>query len=349
MPITNWPTRAVMDELIRIYASDPEEYWGKNIAPIKEVSASKVEWGQIYVNQGLTQANDPNADLPTVDMPDYYEHSFSPAYFEEEILVRKTDLLDLKKLGGTKYEAIKINEIIAEATETLNIRLENRIEKMRWDPLFTNQINIDERTVKFTAEYGISDSQLNNVVTAVWIDTGNAKPLDDLRSMLLLFRGTGRKCEQMIMNMTTAINMCNTDQIKNISFGAGVNAQVTPFNLESVFSLLIGQDVKLKIYDNGYSSAKARKDDWTSFIPDHRVLCLGKAKQGEIIDIVSTPNIVNGVLRPGKFAFVVDETDKVLKPKVHVVAGIYGLSRIRRPDLIYVLKTDTTENGIGWL
>jgi len=66
---------------------------------------------------------------------------------------------------------------------------------------------------------------------------------------------------------------------------------------------------------------------------------------GEVIDVVTVPSLhsPSGQPTPGKFAFTIDKSgQKEANPYFDIIAGFYGLTRIRRPESIMVMDVTQT-------
>lgn len=338
----NWPTAKGIDQAIKKMKSDPQRFIGSKFAPLVNSYFQEIEYDEIYGPQGMANVHALDGEPRMVEMPKVVRKSFKPAYFKEMHRLSESDILKLGQLGGTEHQRITSQQLIANALENLNNRIENRIEWMRWQALLNGKVSIDENQLKIDAQYGVPSANLAKTVSVSWATTTSSKPIEDILTVQQDFVGTGFRLGEIYMNSYTAKLFCTSNDTKSYYYGAGVQEKVLPGTLGK-YSAFFFPGIKITVYDEGYEDTTGT---FQKFIPDNKVLFLGDGIPGEIIDVVSVPSLhtPTGEPRPGKFAFVIDRSGQSeANPHYDIVLGIYCLPRIRRPEAIMLM--DVTDTG----
>ncbi len=337
----SWPTAKGIDAAIRMMKSNKEKFLGVKIAPITENYFQEVEYDEIYGSQGMTRAHALDGEPALVKFPKVVKKKFSPAYFKEVHRIYESDILKLRQLGESDQQRITAQQMIAVGLDNLNGRLENRIEWMRWQALLTGGVSINENGINVEADYGIPSDNLNKAVSVSWETLASSKPIDDIMSVQQDFVGTGFRLGRIIMNGSTAQLLCLSDDTKSYYQGAGIEVRLMPGNIEESF-LGLFPGVTIEVYDEGYEDEDG---NFQKFIPDNKVVFMGQSMPGEIMDVVSVPSLhsANGEPQPGKFAFVINNSgQQEANPHYDIVAGIYCLPRVKRPEAVMVMDVTTT-------
>jgi hypothetical protein len=332
----NWPTAKGIDAAIRKMKSDPENFLGSSFAPVVHSYFQEIEYDEIYGPQGMARAHALDAEPGMAEFPRVVKKSFKPAYFKEMHRINESDILRLGQLGGTRQQKITARQLIGAALDNLNGRIENRIEWMRWQALLNGGLSISENGIIIAAQYGVPGENLAKTVSASWADKQTSKPVEDILRVEQDFVGTGYRLGEVYMNSYTAQLFCLSDDTRQYYSGAGIQEKVLPGNL-SRYSGGLFPGIGINIYVEGYEDENGT---FQKFIPDNKVVFLGDAAAGEIMDVVSVPSLHSptGEPLPGKFAFVIDKSGQSeANPHYDIVAGIYCLPRIRRPEAVMVM------------
>ncbi len=338
----NWPTAKGIDEAIKKLKSDPGRFIGCRFAPLVNSYFQEIEYDEIYGPQGMASAHALDADPRMLKFPKVVRKTFRPAYFKEMQRIQESDILKLGQLSGSDSQAVTARQLIGQSLENLNNRIENRLEWMRWQALLTGKVSINENGISIEAGYGIPEENLNKTVAVSWESAGSAKPIEDILQIQQDFVGTGFRMGEIFVNGNTARLFCLADDTRTYYNGAGVQEKVLPGNL-SRYAVYFFPGIKINVYDEGYEDETGT---FQKFIPDNKVVFLGDGQPGEIIDVVTVPSLhsPDGTPKPGKFAFLIDRSGQnEANPHYDVVAGIYGLTRIRRPEAVMVM--DVTNAG----
>jgi len=339
----NWPKSKTIDALLRDIRIGPEVYIGQRFAPVINSLFHEIEYDVLAPANGLLTAHALGADVRRTEMPAVEIKSFKPAYFKEARMIDERDMLLLRKLGSEESQRAYAQDLINEAAMDLRVKLEARIEHMRWLPLYTGGYNILQNGVAVNANYSIPGGQLPRTganpggitVTADWNNAAAAVPLSDIMDNQQAFATNGYQLAKVVMNSATAQLFCLADDTRQSFYGQNIGEKILPGNLVKHAGVLL-PGVEFAIYDGGYTTvAGGGAVTFHKFIPDNHVIMLANAPAGEIIDVVSVPAILPDADqgRPGMFGFAVDKTGES-NPYYEVVAGFYGLTRIRRPDMI---------------
>jgi len=339
-----WPKAVGIDIAIRKMRSNPAKFIGSKYAPMTESQFQEVEYDEIYGPVGMTNSHALNSEPKLVKFPKVVRKLFKAAYFKETHRIDESDILKLRNLGGSEQQRISAQQLVAVGLDSLNIRIENRVEWMRWQALINGRVQIDENKVKVNAVYGIPEENLNVKVKTTWTDAENAKPVEDIQSVIRSYVGSGHKLTTMVMNSYTAGLFCFAKDTKTYYKGMGVQEKLTSGNLTKYFSSIF-PGVELEIYDEGWVD---ESNVFHEFVPNNKILCLGDAPAGEICDVVSVPSLhtATGEPAPGKFAIVIDKSGtENANPHYDIVGGIYCLPRIRRPEAIRVVDVTQVLQG----
>lgn len=344
MTTIQWPENKAIDVAIRKILFDPSKYIGARFAPVKDFMSHVIEYDEIHGPQGMTNLHTMDSDASIVKYPGVVRKTFSPGYFKEKHRIRESDLLRLKALGQSEYQRAQAQQIIGEGLFNLNARLENRLEWLRWEAIRTGRIVIHNDNISINAEYGVPRDNLNMGVPIVWTATDTAQGVNDFVDFQQSFIGSGYNLKFVIMNTFTAGLFIKLKDTKSNYAGYSIKEKLTPGVLSQYGPLFI-PGTEWVLYDGGYEleTSDGSVGAFQKYIPDYHIIGLGDAPEGEIIDIVSVPSLhsPSGDPTPGKFAFIVDQTgQKTDNPRVDVVAGMYCLPRIRRPEGIRVMKVN---------
>ena len=342
MSTIGWPTNKALDITIRKMMYDPAKFIGARFAPIVDRMSHVVEYDEVHGPQGMTRPHSLDGDVSIVKYPQVVRKTFAPGYFKEKHRITESDLLRLRALGATEYQAAQAQQIIGEGLTNLNVRIENRVEWLRWQALLNGKIHVNEKGIVINADYGLTAAQLNRGVAVSWT-TGptTATGIVDLVTFANRFVGTGYTLKFLIMNSVTAALFTKLTDTKTYYQGMSIKEKLTP-GVISQYGPLFLPGTEWIIYDGGYETetTDGTRGTFTKFIADNKIVGLGDAEPGEICDFVTVPSLhsPSGMPTPGKFAFIIDETGiRSDNPKVEIVAGMYGLPRIRRPEPIQVM------------
>jgi len=337
MPPIGWPTAKEIDAAIKRRTYDPARYTGRSFCPLVTQSTQRVEWWEEWGPLGKTQASAMDADPNPVKFPKRVKKSFEPGYFREKMVIGENDILSIAPLSD-EYKLMGIDGLVKTALDTLRTRTDNLIEWSIWQAVLNGAVAINENGVNFTAEYGIPAANLDKHCSVVWATSNSAVPIKDLLAAMLWFEGTGYRMKHIKMNSVTLQDLINANDTKTYYQGAGLKEKVTMGNVQTWGPGFI-PGTEWEINDSGYATDA---NVFTKFIPDDKVLIMGDAAPGEMMDWCSTPSLQNGVPVAGPFAIPNYTHLNDYPPKAEIFGGVFGLPRVKIPNIIFVMDTAAT-------
>ena len=337
MPPIGWPTAREIDASIKRKTYDTARYTGRKFCPLVTKMAQKVEWWEIWGPLGKTQASALDVAPNPAKFPKRIKKSFEPGYFREKMIITEADILMIAMLAD-EFKLEGINGLVASAIDTLNTRKDNLIEWSIWQAYVYGQVAIDENGVKFTATYGVPAANLNKHCSVAWATSDTATPVKDLLAARLWFEGTGYRMKYIKMSEKTLQDLINAKDTKQYYAGVTLKEKLTPANVQTWGPQLI-PDTEWEIVDFGYATDAGV---YTAFMPDDFVMISGDAAPGEMMDWCSVPSLQNGIPVAGPFAVPDYKHLTDYPPKVEIFGGIFGLPRIKIPNIIFKLDTAHT-------
>lgn len=337
-----WPTAKSIGQTIQIFLSDPNQKIGTDFCQIKTEQTQKIEYWEEYGPQGKTLAHSLGSDVKPVPWGKRVKKSFEPGYFKEKLVMGEDDLLKLAQLAD-EFKLVSIEQMVGKGLNILTARARNLINWAIWQAIMTGQVSINENGVKYDATYGIPAEHLALTVTTAWTDLANSTPMHDIDVVNESFVGTGYKLGKVKMNSKTARMFVHSKDTKTYWAGtAGLKDKLNVANLPgNADSLTPG--VNWEITDEGYTDANGA---FQIYIPDNKVLFLGNAT--DLMDYCATPHLENGKpVASANGVFAVPDYTHIndSNPYAEVFGGTYGLPRIYRPTIIFVMDVTTVPAG----
>ena len=290
-------------------------------------------WEQKDNFQGLQQIRGINGAPGKVAQVGGNQFIVQPGIYGEFKAIDEQMVLT-RRPWGTFGAAVNIADLILDAQEHLLQRRLDRIELIGW--------NVLQGTYSVAGPNGAvmaTDSYTTQTFTAGtgWSTVADATPLTDFRSVKLKHRGHSVSfgaTAKAFMNQVTfnsLINNTNTDDL----FGRRQDGLSTINNVGDVNHLLAGDDLpQIAIYDEGYLDDSAA---FQPFIPDNKVLVVGKRPAGQFIgEYRMTRNINNPDLAPGAYSRVIIEDH--VPPTIEVHDGHSGGPVLWYPSAIVVMS-----------
>lgn len=349
--------------LVREVVNDPTTYKGSALMPSVALPVNKVRTEIVEATGGLTNEHLPGTDVKYIQSFGSRVETFTPPKYKEAIHMNEDDILYLRELGNNGRNVRGAQQYIDLRIDHLNRRVEARIEKLRWDALFTGGFSWLGKTFS----YGIPDQNRATPLAAAW-NTGeqannSANPVQDLRYWLQGGLAPFRKYKvsKIWMNPNTARWLLDNSNVRSYVTSFGANPVINSFDVNKVLSFLIPGLPPVEVYegwyqteslvDNGDGGTKIQVSDAVFFIPDgllyFEVTNLpGADKVGEF---VQTNHLADGTIKDpgfGKFLVVDDNTAPGTKggpgnPFLDLIGGVYGGVNLYRP--FDVLTADVTE------
>ena len=320
----------VLNGVIRELKTDLGMFTGAPWCPIKgaKPGTDTIEWDILYGATGMTPAVYPNSPSPIKAHPKVAHKSFKTVQWREKFVLDETDLLYLRRPGT--WDESYGSQIIADRMSDLNVRVETRVEYLRW-AMLTGGITITYPDAKTqVVDYEVPAANKPTAGT-LWSVPATADPIANVNAWKLLHRGKPVRMGKMTMNQVTYNYLPAITAIRNLiqyTFGYDLvrSGGLVPMGaVQEAF-----QGLPIEINDSGYVSDA---DAFTPFLADGKVLFLPAGVPERWCEFLTTDTMSHGGTTPqqGKFArpiFKLDD-DPI---SVEVIGGIYGLPVMYHSD-----------------
>lgn len=173
-----------LEGVTSIFEQAQNNYMLARRMPMTTVNADKVEFDQEKVTRGgLTPKVTPGQESPIYNNPiGRARQKFEPASFREKCILKSNELKELRKLG-TYEDVITAREMLRQRFSSLEARLANRLEWMRKQMIFDQQVSIEtEGGQAYTVNYPHPD-YLEPTFGTTW-DQDAATPMRDLQKII---------------------------------------------------------------------------------------------------------------------------------------------------------------------
>lgn len=347
--ITNEQT-AVIQKLIREIVNDPSTYRGSQWLPSVALPVRKVRNEVIEASGGLTNEHVPGTSPHYVQSFGTRVQEFVAPQYKEAIHYDEAKILYLRELGQTDTSKRGIKQYIDNDSDRLNRRLEARIEKLRWDAIFTGSFSWMGQTFS----YGIPNANRATPLGAAWSTDGinannSANPLIDYRywTMGSLAQFRKYKITRAIMNGVTSRWILDNTNTRSFVASLGANSVFSGggFNLDDVVKYAVPGAPRIEVYDGWYQTESVNADgkivvsDAVFFIPDGYIFFECALPGGDKIgEFVQGAHLAQGSVEApgyGKFFVVDDNLASGTKggpgnPYMDLIAGVYGGVNLQR-------------------
>lgn len=246
---------SMLQRVVQEVVSDPTKYLGVKYIPSRNVPSDVVQADIIEAYGGLTIEHSYDSDVEYVQKPSTRTEEFKPGVYREAIHWGEADILKLRKLGQNDRSQRGIRQYINMSVDKLNLRLEQRLEKLRWDAIFTGGFSYFNRTFS----YGIPSTNQVTPIGAVWstdgINANNAaNPLTDLRFWCTGGQANFRKYKitKIISNPNTARWFLDNTNVRAYIQNAMANPTFKSYGVNEVAGFFIPGAPEWEIYDGWY-------------------------------------------------------------------------------------------------
>ncbi len=329
---------SVIQKLVNEVVNDPSTYLGAKYLPSVQLAVDRVRVEIIEANGGLTLEHGVGTDVKYTQSFGTKVQEFAPPAYKEAIHYDEKRILHLRQLGQNDPSKRGIRQYIDQDIDRLNRRLEARIEKLRWDAIFTGSFTYMNQVFS----YGIPAGNAAVPIGAVWSSNGidpnnSANPIADIRYWtqggLAAFRKY--RIKRIVMNPNTARWVLENTNTKAYLSSIGANPNINDWSLPKLMAFLIPGGPEVVIYDGWYqtesvsSTGHISVSDAVYFIPDGYIFFEATLPGGDIIgEFVQGINLASGsVDAPGVGKFLVVDDQIALKPGnpyMDLIAGVYG-------------------------
>lgn len=339
---------AVIQKLIMEIVNDPSTYVGSKYLPSVALPSRKIRNEVIEASGGLTNEHVPGTSPKYIQSLGSRVQEFIAPEYKEAIHYDEEMILFLRELGKQDTSKRGINQRIDLDSDRLNRRLEARIEKARWDAIFTG--SFDWMGVTFS--YGIPTGNRVVPVGAVWSSNGvsannSANPLLDIRYWTQGGQANYRKykIQKMIMNPNTSRWILDNTNTRAFVESLGANSAFSAgFDLNTVIKYAIPGAPPVEVYDGWYQTesvvnGKITVSDAVYFIPDGVIWFETSLPGGDKIgEFVQGAHLASGTADApgyGKFFVIDDNLAPGTKggpgnPYMDLIAGVYGGVNLQR-------------------
>lgn len=309
-----------------------------DLLPIVSRDAAYVEWEQRDRFTGLMQIRGMDGEPPSAPNVGWKRYRMEPGVYGEWTQVNESDIV-IRRVPGSYNQPIPVNDLVIEKQDYL---LHRRIERLRWiiwTLLITGAFTVPgpNGSILHAGTFAVQTA----AAAVVWSDYANAKPLADLRAVLLKFRGISASFGPnalLVMNRVTANHLLANNNPADLG-GRRANYGETMNNIDTVNNILASNDLpRVFVYDRGYYPDGSNV--FTPYIPDGKVLMIGQRPNGETMgEFIFTRNASNPGAAPGPYTYVTDslDTDRPIPRRLRVDDGFNGGPALFFPSLVIVL------------
>lgn len=320
MAVYNYPTNYELQQIEPdLIARAIEGRAGLDILPIREVNASEVRWAQQDNFYGLQALRGLDGAPTRVQRVGTKTYSYEPGVFGEFVDITETELTRRAGYAPTGT-AIDISDMVVDADNQLISRELDRIEATIWTLLTTGTFSIKMDGPTGT-QVGFSDTFAIQTFTAgvTWATAASAVPIVNFQAVQQLGQAAGHSVDLgagavAYMNSITSNRLLNNANSADLQ-GRRINNGSTVNSVADVNRYFAAQNLpQMQVYDRGYQTSitvGASVGPFQKFLPDGKVVVVGKRTSGaQIGSYVKTRNANNGLL-PGSYAYTIDRANGV--------------------------------------
>lgn len=341
---------SVLNRLVREVVNDPTTYMGSKYIPSVAQPVDKIRTEVVEATGGLTLEHAIGTDPKYIQAFGTRVEEFSPPAFKEAMHWDEKKILHLRSLGQNDPSKRGIRDYISKAIDQLNRRLEARIEKLRWDGIFTGGFTYLGRAFS----YGFPAQNRVYPLGALWSLDGGATPNNSANPILdIRYWVTGGyapyrkyKIREMCINPNTARLILENANTKAYISSIGANPAIGSWDVQRLMDFLIPGGPKVTVYDGWFqeqtidSNGKIQVGDAQYFIPDGKIYFVPSLPDGDMVgEFVQGIHLAEGTVdAPGFGKFLVVEEciapgtkGGPKNPFIDLVSGVYGGVNFFRP------------------
>lgn len=334
----------LLQKVVRQVVSDPKTYRGVQYLPAVQIPAQNIRVDVIEATGGLTNEHEIGTDPQYVQSFGTRTQEFQFGSYREAIHYDEQKILFLRKLGENDRSQRGVRQYINEDVDRLNRRLEARIEKLRWDAIFSGSFS----HLGKTASFGIPSGNTALPIGAVWsTDLINANaaanPVKDIRYWVTGGLAAFRKYKitKLVMNPNTVRWVLDNANTLSYLTSYGANPKLVGYDINTVLGLLIPGCPPVDVYEGWYqtesvdANGKITVSNATYFLPDGKIFFEAALPGGDKIgEFVLGVNLQSGsVDDPGFGKYLIVEDKTALNPKnpyLDLIGGFQGGPKVDR-------------------
>lgn len=336
---------SLLQRVVQEIVTDPKTYKGIQYIPAVSLPVDTIQADIIEAYGGLTNEHLLGTDPEYIQRFSVRQEEFKPPSYREAIHWTEKEILHLRKLGQNDRSQRGVRQYINKAVDQLNVRLEARMEKLRWDAIFTGGFTFFNRSFS----YGIPAANQATLLGAKWSLDGvnannSANPLLDVRYWCTGGYAPFRKykIQKIVTNPNTARWFLDNSNVRNYIANAFANPSVKEYGVNDVLKFFIPGAPVWEIYEGWYQTF-AKSDganpqrqvasNATYFIPDGAIYFdVTLPDNNQIGELVLGIHLAEGTVdEPGSGKFlVVDENiapgtkGGPKNPYIDIVSGFNG-------------------------
>lgn len=339
---------AVVDEIMSPDQSDKIS----ELMPVVDTPNAILLHEKVAGFGGLTQERVLGEKGKSVNKPSSAIHFFKGGSYQEFIPFDEEEMLTLRKLGTLGERGItgvsdRLLNQLERAGRKLQRRLQNQMDKLRWDAFFNGNYVHKGITFDFEVPAG-------NALTAAtdWDTPATSDPFDDLE-LILNQEDKLRKysIRELIMNGKTGSNMRRSASTKGSRLISNANIPMNDINVLAQF-IVPGLPILTEVKDSFQTESFDNEgivtlSDAQFFVPDSKLLVVPDLSRAEFpamgeLQIQEHMNSAEASIdSPGSGAYVVvDEKglEDISNPHMKVLAGFNGGPNLLRSDDTFVIS-----------
>lgn len=292
-----------LTEVVRNIRTDITQFRGAQLltggVEMKTELGLTIEYDVTYDDTGMTPPTGLNDPSP-IHAPQVVKHmSFTNQEWREKAVIDREKIAKLRA-PGNRLEQMWAEQYMIDMMIGLNLRLETRMEWMRWKPLSGSLIvPATKNKPAITIDYGVPAAN-KPTASPLWSSIATADPLTDIDTWKLLFRGTGARPSGILVNQKTDNYLKQNAKIRELLKTTYGRDLIAADSLAFIVKQQLG-GLSYEVYDGGYIDDAGT---FQPFIPDNVCIIVGQSMTGTMMDLVTSPDnyedIFNG--QPGKFA-----------------------------------------------
>jgi hypothetical protein len=290
--------------------------FGPDLFPIRNVDQHNLEWEQLDDVIGLQQGRGLNGQPARIQRLGGKRFMVEPGVFGEFAGIDERELTIRRPWGATDDTPINVTDLVLECQNQLLQRRLDRQEWIVWTLLTTGAVSVPapNGAIIYIDQY--TTQQFDAGIG--WGTPATSTPLADFRAVALQGRGYGVSFgsgSRAILNQVTLNKLLSNTNPADMG-GRRTSGLATINSPADVQQLLTSDGLPTLVpYDEGYLD---NSGVFTPFIPDNKVIVVGRRRNGESIgEYRMTRNANNAGAAPGPYMKVVDDPDAV--PRTVVV------------------------------
>lgn len=241
-----------IQKVIRDIDINKDDFMLESEVPVRDIEQTRIAVDIRKVPGGMTQAAISGAESPTVAFYGTSQYEFEPAEWREKVILTHKDMHGIRKLG-TKEDVERASEIIARNVSDLLMRLENRMEWMRWQAM-KGSLTHTAKDVSYNVDYKVP-ADCKPTLTGVdkW-DQSTSDPMDDILEWLEKYQDNVAIPDKFLFNQKLLRVILQNTKIRTLRdtlFAGQANlGNLTPGNLKAIFNHYAGYEYE--VYNGGY-------------------------------------------------------------------------------------------------